>query len=154
MFLLIYFCFFIIRIHTCNSMSLVKKYIIPFGSFQKVLIVFDIVPRIYNIPFYQKKKLKNLEEDPTCSICLGDIENGSFIKKLHCGHYYHTECIDPWLLKQKAVCPICRKGIYGKDEWVPRSRETYFVECYGRRTQQRHWMHFGASWAEDSSEFF
>ena len=40
------------------------------------------------------------------------------IKKLRCGHYFHCECIDPWLLKNKAVCPVCRRGIFDNDEWV------------------------------------
>ena len=40
------------------------------------------------------------------------------IKKLRCGHYFHSECIDPWLLNSKAVCPVCRRGIYDNDEWV------------------------------------
>lgn len=58
------------------------------------------------------------EEQPTCSICLCEFEEKDVIKKLRCGHYFHSECIDPWLLNNKAVCPVCRRGIYDNDEWV------------------------------------
>jgi len=43
----------------------------------------------------------------SCSVCLSDIERGENIKKLSCGHSYHCECIDTWLLRSR-VCPSCR----------------------------------------------
>lgn len=53
-----------------------------------------------------------------CSICLCPFEEKEMIKKLRCGHYFHCECIEPWLLNNKAVCPVCRRGIFDNDEWV------------------------------------
>ena len=26
------------------------------------------------------------------------------IKTLRCGHTFHTECIDPWLINERALC--------------------------------------------------
>ena len=34
----------------------------------------------------------------TCSICLDDVENNSC--KLHCGHVFHTKCINTWFNQQ------------------------------------------------------
>jgi hypothetical protein len=51
-----------------------------------------------------------------CSICICPIEancapseacTGCPALKLGCGHYFHPECIKPWLLKS-ASCPTCR----------------------------------------------
>ena len=51
-----------------------------------------------------------------CSICICPIEancapseacTGCPALKLGCGHYFHAECIKPWLLKSSS-CPTCR----------------------------------------------
>lgn len=59
-----------------------------------------------------------IENQPICSICLTEFERDVFLKELRCGHFFHSECIDPWLLNEKAVCPVCRRGMYDVDEWV------------------------------------
>jgi len=42
-----------------------------------------------------------------CSVCLSDFQVGQDLRLLLCGHYFHTECVDPWLLK-RCDCPLCR----------------------------------------------
>ena len=66
---------------------------------------------------YHKKK-NDVEEIPTCSICLSEFEENDAIKTLRCGHMFHTECIDPWLINSRALCPVCRRGIYVVEDWV------------------------------------
>ena len=51
------------------------------------------------------------EQYETCCICLDDYEVGDKLRILPCGHAYHMKCIDPWLLKNKRVCPQCRKKV-------------------------------------------
>lgn len=63
-------------------------------------------------------KASNVEDKPTCAICLCEYEEGDLIKKLRCGHSFHSDCIDPWLINKKALCPICRQGIYAVEDWV------------------------------------
>ena len=43
----------------------------------------------------------------SCSVCLSDIEGGENMKRLSCGHCYHSPCIDTWLLRSR-ICPTCR----------------------------------------------
>lgn len=61
--------------------------------------------------------IKDVEDPPTCSICLTEFQEHDVIKMLRCKHYFHVNCIDPWLLNEKAVCPVCRQGIYDVEEW-------------------------------------
>lgn len=44
-----------------------------------------------------------------CSICLADFEAGDAVRRLPCGHDFHQNCIDVWLLRNKR-CPLCNRG--------------------------------------------
>lgn len=49
------------------------------------------------------------EEDAhDCAICYRTYEAEEQVRTLHCGHFFHISCVDPWLL-QKNSCPICKK---------------------------------------------
>ncbi|KAM7458379.1 hypothetical protein BLSTO_00871 [Blastocystis sp. subtype 1] len=87
---------------------------------------------------FHAKKSSDAEEQPTCSICLCPFEEKEMIKKLRCGHYFHCECIDPWLLNNKAVCPVCRRGIFDNDEWNALEEEqNRNIELIMNRVEQR-----------------
>lgn len=43
-----------------------------------------------------------------CSICLDDINNGESIRKLDCGHVFHTNCVEQWI-NTYSTCPYCRQ---------------------------------------------
>ncbi|KAJ1925975.1 hypothetical protein IWQ60_004209 [Tieghemiomyces parasiticus] len=43
-----------------------------------------------------------------CVVCLDPIEPQDNIRKLPCKHRFHLDCIDEWLVKKLAVCPLCR----------------------------------------------
>ncbi|KAI3646907.1 hypothetical protein MP228_007128 [Amoeboaphelidium protococcarum] len=48
----------------------------------------------------------------TCAICLDDFVVGDKIRYLvNCCHSFHMQCIDPWLLTKKRVCPICKTDV-------------------------------------------
>lgn len=42
-----------------------------------------------------------------CRICFEKLTDRCFIRKLFCGHYYHAQCINKWIII-KSCCPICR----------------------------------------------
>jgi len=50
----------------------------------------------------------------TCPVCHDDFQNNEKVKKLNCNHSYHTNCIDPWLSKEKR-CPLCMTDIVISD---------------------------------------
>ena len=41
-----------------------------------------------------------------CSVCTDDFVKGQDIRVLPCGHKFHPECIDPWLLNVSGTCPL------------------------------------------------
>jgi hypothetical protein len=48
------------------------------------------------------------EDDPKCGVCQGDIIQNQRIRTLNCNHFFHADCIDPWLAEQSTKCPTCR----------------------------------------------
>ena len=46
------------------------------------------------------------EEEPSCSICLCEYENGETVTKLPCNHIYHESCIGSWA-EHHVRCPLC-----------------------------------------------
>lgn len=46
------------------------------------------------------------EEEPACTICLGEYEEGEELVKLPCGHLYHDECLTAWTAEH-SKCPLC-----------------------------------------------
>jgi len=46
----------------------------------------------------------------TCSVCHDDFQNNEKVKKLNCNHFYHNNCIDQWLAKEKK-CPLCMTDV-------------------------------------------
>ena len=42
-----------------------------------------------------------------CSVCKDNFEVGQIVLKLTCKHFFHEECIMPWL-KERNSCPTCR----------------------------------------------
>jgi len=48
-------------------------------------------------------------DDLVCSICY-DVESGS-VGKLPCGHTFHSNCINKWLIGFQETCPYCRKDL-------------------------------------------
>ncbi|OMH86289.1 Receptor-like protein [Zancudomyces culisetae] len=53
-----------------------------------------------------------------CAICLEEYCVGEKIRSLPCGHRYHVDCIDDWLLKKSALCPYCKFNLKNMDENV------------------------------------
>eukprot|EP00979_Chaetoceros_neogracilis_P016211 scaffold7349_cov133-Chaetoceros_neogracile.AAC.2 len=49
----------------------------------------------------------------SCSICITDFTMGEMVCLLpQCGHAYHSECVNKWLVDQKsAYCPLCQARV-------------------------------------------
>ncbi|EPQ28375.1 uncharacterized protein PFL1_04202 [Pseudozyma flocculosa PF-1] len=46
-----------------------------------------------------------------CAICLCDFVDGDRVRVLPCGHIFHRQEIDDWLVRVKKLCPICKRDI-------------------------------------------
>jgi len=53
---------------------------------------------------------EDLDSEHKCLVCQYDYEKGERLRRLPCGHCFHTECVDQWL-KDKDFCPYCRSSI-------------------------------------------
>ncbi|KAG5932078.1 hypothetical protein E4U60_005485 [Claviceps pazoutovae] len=42
-----------------------------------------------------------------CSICKEPLVDRAQMRVLPCGHQFDQCCVDPWLLKHSATCPLC-----------------------------------------------
>lgn len=51
------------------------------------------------------------ESKQVCMVCLDNFRHGEELRVLPCGHRYHLDCIDPWLLDRSPECPVCRRTI-------------------------------------------
>ncbi|RWS04200.1 E3 ubiquitin-protein ligase RNF13-like isoform X3, partial [Dinothrombium tinctorium] len=53
-------------------------------------------------------RFKEGDRFDTCVICLEEYNEGDKLRALPCHHVFHVKCIDPWLIKRKKVCPVCK----------------------------------------------
>lgn len=94
-----------------------------------VMIVFMVIKYIkdrrrqrrHRLPKSQLNKIPTCkfqkgDRYDTCAICLEDYVEGEKLRVLPCSHVYHIKCIDPWLTKNKRVCPICKRKVFAHDE--------------------------------------
>ncbi|XP_075073599.1 putative E3 ubiquitin-protein ligase RHC1A [Nicotiana tabacum] len=65
----------------------------------------DALPRIV-------LNANHLENDSVCPVCKDEVEVGIEVKELPCKHFYHSECIVPWL-RMHNTCPVCRYQLEG-----------------------------------------
>lgn len=58
------------------------------------------------------------DADVQCAVCLEKFRlNEPGVRQLPCDHFFHTECIFPWL-QNNASCPVCRAQILPDDNRV------------------------------------
>lgn len=61
-------------------------------------------------------------KDAQCTICLEDYEIGNSLKTLPCAHFFHTGCVDPWLVNHNA-CPLCNDRTIVRGQSGPQTAE-------------------------------
>ncbi|CAG5886360.1 E3 ubiquitin-protein ligase RNF115 [Menidia menidia] len=70
----------------------------------------EVISSLPNVSISQEQTDCRLE----CPICREEFSLGESVRKLPCLHYYHSECIVPWL-ELHDTCPVCRKSLNGVD---------------------------------------
>jgi hypothetical protein len=54
------------------------------------------------------------DSDLKCLVCQCEYEQDESLRRLPCGHCFHTDCVDQWL-KTKDFCLYCRQTIVSND---------------------------------------
>ena len=63
--------------------------------------------------------------DGVCAVCQCEWEEHDEVRVLPCCHQFHTCCVDRWLSKHKACCPLCKADVrpswndVSAQEWDP-----------------------------------
>lgn len=57
-------------------------------------------------------------EGVECAICLEDIKQNELVKILPCKHIFHDHCVKGWVVNIRGICPLCRQGIFPKNDDV------------------------------------
>jgi len=133
---------FVIRL-TDNAPFDINAYLLPFAIVVGIcflimlaIMIFKCIQdrrreRRHRLPKSSLKKIPTKkfvagdeEQYETCCICLDDYAVGDLLRILPCNHAYHKKCIDPWLLKNKRVCPQCRKKVFAAGEVPPSDSES------------------------------
>lgn len=56
-------------------------------------------------------KARGGESGLSCAVCIAAYSSCEEIRVLPCGHRFHCECVDKWLVSQSKTCPLCSKPI-------------------------------------------
>lgn len=49
-------------------------------------------------------------DEMSCAVCLCDFQERDLLRRLPCGHSFHSRCVDKWL-RHKKVCPLCVQDV-------------------------------------------
>ncbi|ORX71190.1 hypothetical protein DL89DRAFT_221739 [Linderina pennispora] len=67
--------------------------------------------------------LKASDTNQSCTICNDEFAEDCELTRLPCKHYFHRECIKPWL-ELHNTCPMCRHELPSDDpSWLEKKRE-------------------------------
>ncbi|KAL6627675.1 hypothetical protein ACP70R_031401 [Stipagrostis hirtigluma subsp. patula] len=50
-----------------------------------------------------------------CVFCLSGVGDGDEVRELRCRHVFHRACLDAWLVRPRATCPLCRDRLLPSD---------------------------------------
>jgi len=56
--------------------------------------------------------------NPTCVVCLSEIEETELARTTQCGHEFHADCVSQWWMyrpRKQVRCPVCRHKQRMKD---------------------------------------
>lgn len=72
-----------------------------------------------------------------CAICLDAFEAGEKVRRLPCGHVFHRDCVDAWLLGESRLCPMCKREVVDNGVKDEGPRGWRLVEWWRGRWRRR-----------------
>lgn len=81
------------------------------------LVASSQIAKLEEFPFVPHNVKDRDENDCNvkCLVCQFAYEPEETLKRLPCGHVFHSECVAQWL-KDNDICPYCRQTIVDKNE--------------------------------------
>ncbi|XP_050382371.1 uncharacterized protein LOC126799250 [Argentina anserina] len=76
---------------------------------------------VEDLPFVEFTAEELSKEEVVCAVCKDDIVLEDKVRSLPCCHYYHQDCIVPWL-SIRNTCPVCRYELPTDDPDYERSK--------------------------------
>ena len=67
--------------------------------------------RLYNDTPRSAASTSSDVEVEECAICFEVYEAGEELRELPCAHFFHSRCIDEWLLASSDLCPECSQPV-------------------------------------------
>ncbi|KAI3675913.1 hypothetical protein L1987_85509 [Smallanthus sonchifolius] len=89
---------------------------------QTTISVIETLPLVSLTP-------SHLVNDSHCPVCKDEFEVGGEVKELPCKHFYHSDCIIPWLSIHD-TCPVCRYKIQGLSN---NNEQTHHEDTFSRQ---------------------
>ena len=65
-------------------------------------------------PFLDVRRESSTKE--VCAICVDDFRENDMTRVLPCNHFFHPDCIDPWLISHSSMCPLCKQSVSRANE--------------------------------------
>ncbi|KAH7532814.1 uncharacterized protein LOC107416522 [Ziziphus jujuba] len=96
---------------------------------------------VENLPFVKLTMEELQKDDVVCAICKEKILLEEKVKKLPCCHYYHGECIEPWLGIRNS-CPVCRYELPTDDPDYERRKSQTASHGMSRNSQSQVRLNF------------
>ncbi|KAK3163499.1 hypothetical protein QOZ80_1AG0004500 [Eleusine coracana subsp. coracana] len=63
-----------------------------------------------------RRRAGAMAADPECAFCLSGVRDGDEVRELRCQHVFHRACLDAWLVRPRATCPLCRDRLLPADD--------------------------------------
>ena len=81
-------------------------------SYNRNIVTKNDINKYLGSYFKIKNGDKLLQNNESCSICLGEYIEGEYKRELKCTHTFHKKCVDKWFKNDKKECPICRFNLF------------------------------------------
>uniref|UniRef100_A0A0E0LRF0 RING-type domain-containing protein n=1 Tax=Oryza punctata TaxID=4537 RepID=A0A0E0LRF0_ORYPU len=70
------------------------------------------LPAVRYADFVRCRRAAAASSSSSCAVCLGALEARHRVRELgNCAHAFHKACIDKWVDKGQATCPLCRAAL-------------------------------------------
>ncbi|CAG0894617.1 unnamed protein product [Cyprideis torosa] len=57
---------------------------------------------------------QHVADNAQCAVCMDDFKANETVRKLSCDHFFHPNCIVPWV-RMHGTCPVCRQRLQRGD---------------------------------------